>query len=103
MLANVDHLQKERIQAGAPKSAAEGGLVQQRRTRGHDHAIQFVIGDVLLDQCLAGVGAHVLVVAGNRDSRQTRRITGKGLHIHGTANIGAAVADIESDPHRFGT
>ena len=64
VLADVDHLEKERVQAAALDRGAEGVLVQQRRAGSHHHAVEFVVANVLLDQFLARVGAHVLVVAG---------------------------------------
>jgi hypothetical protein len=44
-------------------TAAEGVLVQQRRAGGHDHAVELELADVLLDELLARVRAHVFVVA----------------------------------------
>ena len=66
---------------------AEGVLVQQRRADGHHHAIELELLNVLLDQFLPGVRAHVLVVAGNGDVGQIGREVGDLLAVHHRGDV----------------
>jgi hypothetical protein len=73
VLADVDHVEEERIQPAGLRGGAESVLVQQRRTGGNDHAVELELADVLLDELLARVRAHVFVVPreGNAGSFST--------------------------------
>ncbi len=53
LLADRDHLEQVRVQAGALAGLAEGGLVQMGRAGGHHHAGQAQLLDVILDHLLA--------------------------------------------------
>ena len=103
VLADVHHLQEERIQTPVSQGFAEGVLVQQRRATGHHHAIQLELLNVLLDHLLAGVRAHVLVVARNDHVGKIGGEVGHRLAVHHPGDVGAAMADVDSDADvRFG-
>ena len=53
VLADVGHLEEVGVEAGVRAGAAEGLLVQVRRAGRHDHAVELLLLDVLLDQLLA--------------------------------------------------
>ncbi len=101
LLADVGHLHQEAVQAGVLGGAAEGGLVQVGRAGRHHDAVQPQLADVALDQLLAGIGAHVLVVPGQGDAGQTLGELGQGVDVDHAGDIGAAVADVDADPQRF--
>ena len=63
VLADVGHLQQVRVEAAVGGRLAEGGLVHGRRAGRHDHARDAELLDVVLDEVLPRVGAHVLVLA----------------------------------------
>ncbi len=56
LLADIDLFVEIWIQTAPGDRAAEGGLVQRRTARRHDHPVQLLAADVLLDRFLAGVG-----------------------------------------------
>ena len=97
VLADVHHLQEKRVQTGVGEGLAEGVLVQQRRAGGHYHAIQLVLANVLDDEFLARVRAHVLVVARHGHVGQAGGVLGHGGAIHYRPDIGAAVTNIDAD------
>ena len=97
VLADVDHLEIKRVQSARRHRVAEGVLVQQGRAGGHHHAVELVLADVLLDQFLPRLRAHVLVVARNRHAGKFADILGHGRAIHHAGNVVPAVADVEAD------
>ena len=99
VLADVDHVEKEWVQSAGFDRAAEGVLMQERRARRHDDPIQAELLDVLLNQLLARIRAHVLVVARDDHVGHGGDISGQCLHIHHPGDVGAAMADIKADPN----
>ncbi len=97
VLADVDHVEEERVQPAGLGGAPEGVLVQERRTGGNDDAVELELADVLLDELLARVRAHVLVVAGKGHARQLLDVFRDLGAIHHRRNIVAAMADVETD------
>ena len=67
ILPDADHLEVELIEACGGDRMPEGVLVEERGARRHDDPVQVVFPDVLLDQFLPRVGAHVLVLPGEDD------------------------------------
>ncbi len=64
LLADVGDLGLVGVDARRLGRLAEGGLVHRRRAGGDDDAVQPVVDDVVADELLAGLGAHVLIVYG---------------------------------------
>ncbi len=58
---------------------------------------ELVLPDVLLDQLLAGVGAHVLVVARDRHVGRLATYSATAWTVHHGRDVGAAVADVDAD------
>ena len=81
VLADVDHLEVEGVEAALFDGVAEGVFVQQRRAGGDDDPIQTMFADVLLDEFLAGIRAHVLVVSGEDDAGEPGHVSGHGRAI----------------------
>ena len=54
---------------------------------------ELLVLDGLLEQVLAGVGAHVLVVGGEGHAGQFADLPGNPLDIDGPGNVLAAMAD----------
>ena len=77
---------------------AERRLVHARAAGGDHHALEAVVGDVLGDHLLAGVGAHVLVRARHHDAGHGRRGLRDGVAVDHLGDVGAAVADEHADP-----
>ncbi len=99
VLADVHHVEEERIQPARLDSLPERVLVEQRRTGGDDYAVELEFPDVLLDQFLARVRAHVLVVPREGYTRELFDVLGDVRAIHHGGDIVAAVADIKADPN----
>ena len=96
VLADVDHVEEERVQSAGLGGAPEGVLVQQRRAGGNDDAVELELADVLLNQLLARVRAHVLVVARKDHARQFLDIFRDLGAVHHRRDVMAAVADVET-------
>ena len=100
LLPDIDHVEEEGIQAADFQGGPKRVFVEMRGAGGHDDAVQLVLADVLPDQVLAGIGAHVLVVARYHDIRQGGCEYREGLHVHGRGDVGAAVAGVDADTNR---
>ena len=101
VFADIHHLEVVRIQAARLGRFAEGVLMQQRRARRHHNPVQVVFPDVLLDQLLARIGAHVLVGPGHGHVGQRADVLGDRLDIHHAGDVGAAMADVEAHADGF--
>ena len=99
VLADVHHVEKEGIQPAGGDGVAEGVLVEQRRTRGHDHPVEVELLDVLLDELLARVRAHVLVVPGQHHAGQLLDVLRDRRAVHHAGDVVPAVADVEAGAH----
>ncbi len=97
MLADVDHLEIKRVQSARGDSVAERVLVQQRRAGRHDDAVELVLADVLLDQLLPRVRAHVFVIARHHHAGKFGDVLRDGGAIHHPRDVVPAVADVEAD------
>ena len=97
VLADIYHLEIERVKAALGRGLAESLLVQERRAGRHYQALQLVLSYVLGYHLLAGVGAHVFIIARNRHSGQAGRVFLHFGRVYYAGDIGAAVADIEAD------
>jgi hypothetical protein len=101
VLADVDHVKIERVEPAGLDRAAESVLVQQGRARSNDDARQVELLDVLLDQFLARVGTHVLVVPREDHAGELLDVFRDRRTVHHAGNVMAAVADIEADANIF--
>ena len=100
LLPDVDHGHVVRVEPAVGRGDAEGVLMQVRGAGGNDDAVEVVLLDVVADQVLAGVGAHVLVVAGDDHVDQAGGVLGDFLAVHDSGDVGAAVADVDADSNR---
>ncbi len=93
LLADVGHLDEVRVEARRLRGAAERRLVHAGAAGGDHDALELVVGDVLGDHLLPGVGAHVLVRARHHDAGHGRRGFSDGVAVDHLGDVGAAVAD----------
>ncbi|OPZ85249.1 MAG: hypothetical protein BWY76_01490 [bacterium ADurb.Bin429] len=100
VLADVGHLEKERVDAALRRRATEGSLVHQRRAGRHHDAVQPVLADILLDELLPGVGAHEFVIARHDDAGERCRELRHVRHVHFAGDVDAAMANIHPDADR---
>ncbi len=99
VLADVGHLEEVGVEAPLVHAAPEGHLVHVRRACRHDHAVELLVFDGLLDGRLAGLRARVHDVFRVDDIFELKRLLGDGLHVDGGRDVAAAVADKDSYPH----
>ena len=99
VLADVDHLEAERIEAAFRYGPTEGLFMQQRRAGCHHDTVEPVFDDVLADQFLPRVRAHVLVLTGNHHPRQARRVLRHRLDVHRGGDVRPAMTDVHADAH----
>jgi hypothetical protein len=84
-----------------PQRIAEDRLVRPRRARSDDHAVEPVLGDLLLDAVLAVIGAGVGIMLGDDHVGQFARMLDHCLDVHHRGDVAAAVADKHTQPRRF--
>ncbi len=72
-----------------------------RRAGGHDHPVELLLLDGLLDGGLPGLGARVHDVLGVDDVLEGERPLGDILDVDGGGDVAAAMADEDPDPHDF--
>ena len=101
LVADVGHLEEIRVQPRLPDGLLEQRLVGPGRTGGHDHAVQVVLQDLLLDDLLGVRGAGVHVVHGVDHPRKPPGVLGHGGDVHHPADVQAAVADEHPDAGRL--
>ena len=97
VLADVGHLQQVGVEPGIGGRLAEGRLVHRGRAGRDDGPRDAVLLDVLLDQVLAGVRAHVLVLARDGDVGLFGRPARDLCDVDLAGDVGAAVADVDAD------
>ena len=97
VLAHVGHLEQERVEAGVGRGLAERGLVHGRRAGRHDDAVHAELLDVFFDQVLAGIRAHVLVLARDHHVGLLGSPGGDLLDVDLAADVAAAVAEVDGD------
>jgi len=97
LLPEVGHLAQVGVEPGLGHGVAECGLVHARRAGRHHHAREPVFGDGRLDQALAGIRAHVLVVHAVDHAGHGPRGLGHPGAVDGAADVLAAVTDEYAD------
>ena len=97
LFADVGDLYLVGVKPDRSSSFTEGGFVHRRGARSDDHTIQIVLADGLLNELLAGIGAHVLVIGGKGDAGIVAQCVGHLLHIDRAGDIESAVADKDAD------
>jgi len=93
VLADVGHLAQEGVQAGGFDRFSESLLVHTGRTCRHDDMRELLLLDGLLEQVLAGVGTHVLVVGGEGHAGKLADFLCNPFDIDGPGDVLAAMAD----------
>ncbi len=99
VLPDVGHLEEVGVEAAVLAAAPEGHLVHVGRAGGHDHPVELLVLDGLLDGGLTRLGARVHGVVGVHDVLEGQRPFGESSHIDGAGDVGAAMADEDADPH----
>ncbi len=97
VLADVGHLQQIRIEAAVRGRLAESGFVHGRRAGRHDRARDAELLDVVLDEILARIGAHVLVLARHGHVGLRGGPLGDLFDVDLATDVGAAVTDVDAD------
>jgi hypothetical protein len=97
LFADIHMLIEVGIHAPARNRSAECQLMQKRRARGHHHAVQILLHDVVADHVLAGIGAHKGVHLGQRNPRNQPHRLRHALHIHHIGDVSAAAANVHAD------
>ena len=87
MLATSSHI---RVEAGRGHGLAEGGLVHAGRAGADHNAGQVMFLDRVLDDVLARLGAHVLIIGGEDDAGFMAEGFRNRLDIDGRSDIAAA-------------
>jgi hypothetical protein len=73
--------------------------MHSRRTGGHDHPINAVVSDVVLDQILTGIRTHILIISGDGDSGKGLGISPYLFDIYCRSNVDTTMTDINTDFH----
>ena len=97
VLADARHLGVKGTDPAGLRRPPERRPVHERRARGDDDPVHQAVADVLLDQLLARVRAHELVVARDRHARQRGGERDDALDIHLAGDVMAAVAHVHAD------
>ena len=101
MLADVDELEKVRVDTRVRAGGPEGRLVRPRSARGDHDAVEPVLGDGGPEVRDAGFRAGVEVLAREDDVRQRRGVFRHGTGVQESGNVRAAVADEDAHPDFF--
>ncbi len=84
VLADVGHLHQVGIEAGGFGGFAEGLFVHPGGAGGNDDAVEVMLADRFFQEVLAGIGAHVLVVAGVGYAGDLLRSPGYPFNVNGS-------------------
>ncbi len=97
LVADVGHLEEERVEPGLTERVLEDGLVRARRAaRDHD-AVELVLLDLVLDERERVGGARVQRVGRVLDAGETLGVVGDALDADHPGDVGAAVTDEDAD------
>lgn len=97
LLANVSYLDEIGVKPRTLSRTAEGRLVHTRRAGADNYAAETVLTDSILDDILTGLGAHILIIGRENNSRLIFKHFGDLMYIDGGRDIGAAVTNEYSD------
>ncbi len=97
VFADAGHLKQERVEPRTQACILKSFFMQSWRTGRHNDAVQSVFTDVFDDHVLAGIGTHEFVVPGHGHIVQLGSKFGHTGGIDFWVNVGAAVADINTD------
>ncbi len=67
-----------------------------RGAGGHHHPVELELANVVLNQVLARLAAHVFVVAGHGDVGERSGVLGDFADVDDAGDVGAAVADVDA-------
>ncbi len=98
LFADIDDGQQVLVQTGVLDHLAEGLLMHQRRTGGHDNPIQVVFPDIVLDHLLPRRGAHEFVIRGHDHLGQRCGKLGQFADPNGFGDVHPTVTDKNTDP-----
>jgi hypothetical protein len=96
MLADIGHLKQEGVETSLGASPAEGEFVHEGSARSHHDTIQALFADILLDEGLTWVRAHISVIARQYNSFELGGIVRHCLHINHGGDVRSAVTDIHT-------
>jgi len=94
---DVGHFKQVRVKTGFLAGVAEGGFVETRGARRHHHPIQLMLYNILLQEGLPGVGAHIAIIFCYHHAGKGGGIFRHRFTVHGACDIEPAVADIHAD------
>jgi hypothetical protein len=93
LFPDVGHFEKVGIESCRVNGLTVRRFVHSRRAGSHDYSVNATISDIVLDQVLAGVGTHVLIISSHSHMGKG---FGKGCHlldIDRCRNINSTVTD----------
>ena len=93
LLSDVGNLYHIGIQASLFTGFAEGVFVHSGRTGTHHNTSKTKLTHLLLNQILAGLGAHILIICGEHNAGFLAECLRNRLHVHRCCNVTAAPAD----------
>jgi hypothetical protein len=99
LLADVGNFQEVGIEARGLERFPKSQFVHSGRTRCHNDAVNAIFLDVSFYQLLPRFRAHIWIIPGDRNTRQSPR---KGLHpfnVDRSCNVDPAMADVNANPH----
>jgi hypothetical protein len=99
LFSDVGHFEKVGIESRRVDGLTIGRFVHSRRAGRYDHPVNAIVSDIVLNQVLAGVGTHVLIIPGDGNM-------GKGfgecrylLDIDRCRNINSTMTDKNANFH----
>src|SRR5664280_1126523 len=93
LVADVGHLEEERVEPGLAQRVLEDRLVRARRAARHHDTVELVLDDLVADQREAVARARVHRVGGVLHAGQRQRVLGDVLDVDHASDVAAAVAD----------
>ena len=97
MLADVRHLEQVGIHPRLGACPPEGTFVHQGRARGYYNTSQSLSADIILNEGLTWVGAHIGIVASYCHVFEHGSKCGYCFHVNHGCDIGTAMADINAN------
>jgi hypothetical protein len=99
LFPDVGHFKKVRIESCRVNGLPVGRFVHPGRASSDDYPVNAAVSDIVLNQVLAGVGTHVLIISGDGDMGKG---FGKCRHlfdVNRCRNIDSAMTDKNADFH----
>jgi hypothetical protein len=99
LFTDVGHFKKVGIESCRLDSLTVSGFVHPGRASRYHHPINAIVSDIVLNQILARIRAHILIISGDFDMGEGLSKCPDLFDIYCRRNVDSTMTDINADLH----